>query len=149
MARKKVKRYDDGGEIVVTGKRENQVDMDTIDRLMRTRGGGSGDGGGGARAQRFVAVPIPSPSDNVRFGKTRTPIGSLYGPNVDVSDRLSFSAGFGKGALGSGRKPLLGANARLAFKKGGKVKKMAKGGSTASKRADGCAVKGKTKGKMV
>jgi hypothetical protein len=35
------------------------------------------------------------------------------------------------------------------FKKGGKVKKMAKGGSTASKRADGCAVKGKTKGRFV
>lgn len=35
------------------------------------------------------------------------------------------------------------------MKKGGKVKKMAKGGSTASKRADGCAKKGKTRGKMV
>jgi transcription initiation factor TFIIIB Brf1 subunit/transcription initiation factor TFIIB len=34
------------------------------------------------------------------------------------------------------------------YKKGGKVKKMATGGS-ASKRADGCAVKGKTRGKMV
>ena len=31
---------------------------------------------------------------------------------------------------------------------GGKVKKMAKGGS-ASARADGCAVRGKTRGKMV
>ena len=30
-----------------------------------------------------------------------------------------------------------------------KTKKMAKGGSTASKRADGCATKGKTKGKFV
>lgn len=29
------------------------------------------------------------------------------------------------------------------------VKKMAKGGSTASKRADGCATKGKTKGRFV
>ena len=29
------------------------------------------------------------------------------------------------------------------------VKKMAKGGMTASKRADGCAVKGKTKGRIV
>ena len=142
MARMK-KRYDDGGEIVVTGKRENQVDMDTLDRMMRTRGGGSSAGGGGS-SQRFVAVPIPSPSDNVRFGRTRTPIGSLYGPNVDVSDRLSFSAGFGKGALGSDSKPLLGANARLAFKKGGKVK-----ASSASKRADGIATKGKTKGRMV
>ncbi len=35
------------------------------------------------------------------------------------------------------------------YKKGGKVKKMAKGGSTASKRADGIAIKGKTKGRMV
>lgn len=35
------------------------------------------------------------------------------------------------------------------YKKGGKVKKMAKGGSTASKRADGCATKGKTKGRFV
>jgi len=37
----------------------------------------------------------------------------------------------------------------MSKKKGGKVKKMAKGGSTASKRADGCATKGKTKGKFV
>lgn len=35
-----------------------------------------------------------------------------------------------------------------AMKKGGKVKKYAKGGS-ASKRADGCAIKGKTRGKFV
>jgi hypothetical protein len=35
------------------------------------------------------------------------------------------------------------------MKKGGTVKKMAKGGSTASKRADGCAVRGKTKGRMI
>ena len=35
-----------------------------------------------------------------------------------------------------------------AMRRGGKVKKMASGGS-ASKRADGCAIKGKTKGKMV
>ncbi len=34
------------------------------------------------------------------------------------------------------------------YKKGGKVKKMAAGGS-ASSRADGCAMKGKTKGTMV
>lgn len=36
----------------------------------------------------------------------------------------------------------------VAMRRGGKVKKMAAGGS-ASKRADGCAVKGKTRGKMV
>ena len=40
---------------------------------------------------------------------------------------------------------------RGVFRKGGDVKKYAKGGSTssASKRADGCAVKGKTRGKFV
>jgi hypothetical protein len=35
------------------------------------------------------------------------------------------------------------------FKKGGKVKKMAKGGSTASKRGDGIATQGKTKGRFI
>jgi hypothetical protein len=35
------------------------------------------------------------------------------------------------------------------MKRGGAVKKMAKGGSTASKRADGCCTKGKTKGRFV
>ena len=35
------------------------------------------------------------------------------------------------------------------MRKGGKVKKMAKGGSTASKRGDGCATKVKTKGRFV
>ena len=38
---------------------------------------------------------------------------------------------------------------KKSFAKGGSAKKMAKGGSTASKRADGCAKKGKTKGRMV
>jgi hypothetical protein len=46
-----------------------------------------------------------------------------------------------------------GASIRGRFKEGGEVKKkpkkMAKGGSTASKRADGCAQKGKTKGRFV
>ena len=41
--------------------------------------------------------------------------------------------------------------ASRTMKKGGTVKKMAKGGSvsSASKRADGCAVKGKTKGRII
>lgn len=36
----------------------------------------------------------------------------------------------------------------IGMKKGGKVKKMRSGGS-ASSRADGCAIRGKTRGKMV
>jgi hypothetical protein len=42
-------------------------------------------------------------------------------------------------------------NLKLGMKKGGSVKKMASGGkvSSASKRADGCAIKGKTRGRML
>jgi hypothetical protein len=47
----------------------------------------------------------------------------------------------------------MGVRGGFRFKEGGEVKKkpkkMAKGGSTASKRADGCATKGKTKGRFV
>lgn len=50
-------------------------------------------------------------------------------------DNFKVSAGLGKrGSVGIG--------AKIGFKKGGKV-------SSASKRADGCAIKGKTKGRMV
>ena len=41
------------------------------------------------------------------------------------------------------------APAGAMMRKGGKVKKMAKGGSTASKRGDGIATKGKTKGRFI
>jgi hypothetical protein len=60
-------------------------------------------------------------------------------------DQGQFAGGSGSG----GSKPRdeeLNAGAS-AMKKGGKVKKMASGGS-ASSRADGIAVKGKTRGKM-
>jgi len=45
--------------------------------------------------------------------------------------------------------PVMAMEAGEGMKRGGKVKKMAKGGSTASKRGDGCATQGKTKGKFV
>ena len=49
-----------------------------------------------------------------------------------------------------GGQPIMAGGAG-GMKKGGKVKKMAKGGSvsSASKRGDGCATKGKTKGRFV
>lgn len=151
MARKRVKRYDDGGEIIVTGQRENQVNMDTLDRLMRSRGGGgfaAAPGGGGAPSQRFVPAPLPQPSKNVRFGKSYSPMGPVYGAEYS-GDGFSVSGGLGKGLIGKEGAPKIGVSGRLEFKKGGKVKKMAKGGSTASKRADGIATKGKTKGRFV
>jgi hypothetical protein len=149
MARKKMKRYDDGGEIVVTGKRENQVDMDTLDRLMRSRGGGgSGVGaGGGAPSQRLTSATMPVSKNNVRFGKIGTVAGPVYGAEYG-GENFSIGAGLGRGLAGKQGAPMFGATGSINFKKGGKVKKMAAGGS-ASKRADGIATKGKTKGRMV
>jgi hypothetical protein len=50
------------------------------------------------------------------------------------------------------KKSMSGPNMPGEYKKKGgaiKAKKMAKGGMTASKRADGCCTKGKTKGRMI
>jgi hypothetical protein len=54
--------------------------------------------------------------------------------------------------LNTGKQTELKKGGKVKAKKyvsGGAVKKMAKGGSTASKRADGCATKGKTRGRMI
>jgi len=58
-------------------------------------------------------------------------------------DQGQFAGGSGSG----GSKPRDEDLSSAAFKRGGKVKKMSSGGS-ASSRADGIAVKGKTRGKM-
>jgi len=63
-------------------------------------------------------------------------------------DQGQFAGGSG------GSKPRDEDLSSTAFKKGGKVKKMASGGmtskaSSASRRADGCCTKGKTKGRFV
>lgn len=68
---------------------------------------------------------------------------SVGGVGMPVRTMTGSTLGTGVGARYS--MPMGGA--RRA--KGGKVKKMAKGGSAASKRADGCCTKGKTKGKFV
>jgi hypothetical protein len=67
----------------------------------------------------------------------RLPIGQLMPPR---------RRGLGGSLAGQAAMASMG-----GMKKGGAVKKMAKGGSvsSASKRADGCAVKGKTKGRFV
>lgn len=46
------------------------------------------------------------------------------------------------------KKPYMPEEVDMGFKKGGKIKKMASGGMTASRRADGIASRGKTKCKM-
>ena len=151
MAKKK--RYNDGGEIVVTGRRSNPVDTLTNFDLSRMSGlmpnidGGGGGGGGlgggrggGMSSQRLN--PLTPPAAPARDRMPVTPA-VVRAPQSQLSSIMGDKAPKGYGA-----------RFRTGFAEGGKakakpVKKMAKGGSTASKRADGCATKGKTKGRFV
>ena len=88
----------------------------------------TGAGGGGGRSGMLSSYDMPSGREGVGVGRT----GGYSGPTYR-GDGYKVSAGVGpRGSVGIGGK--------VRFKKGG---------STASKRADGCAVKGKTKGRMV
>jgi hypothetical protein len=102
--------------------------------------------------------------DALKAGLTGGLVGMSKTPGfMDVLGSLSPLAGVisGQGVFGEllGKKRKKDAFGRdtgeeddgspVAKRGGGKVKKMAKGGSTASKRADGCATKGKTRGRFV
>jgi len=167
---KRKKRYRDGGVIsnnvmrvepedapvTVTGRRFGQFNLADLN----VPGGGGmgpsmpGEGGGGMPAPPPAARGGASqPANTVRFGKVGTVAGPVYGAEYQGKN-FNVGAGLGRGLMGRQGAPMFGANANFEFAKGGKVKKkpvkkMAKGGSTASKRADGCATKGKTKGRFV
>lgn len=83
------------------------------------------------RAPKIFSAPSRQPlSEDQKRGLAReADLESRYGPNQATRDRM----------------------ARGAMKKGGVVKKMAKGGkvSSASRRGDGIAQRGKTKGRMI
>jgi hypothetical protein len=136
---KRKKRYADGGtvddEIIVEGMRPQNFDLGALSRA-RAMGPSMPSDGGGA----MLASMAPSRDADRRAPLIARTAGYL-GPTFGGDD--------GRVSLGVGRRGAIGAGAAIPFKKGGKVKKMAKGGSTASKRADGCATKGKTKGRFV
>jgi len=135
------KRYADGGgvdeELVVEGMRPQNFNLASLARGPSSGGMGPSmpGGGGGMPAPAMGSVPARAPMPIARTA-------GYLGPTIrgEGGERVS---------LGVGRRGAIGAGAAIPFKKGGKVKKMAKGGSTASKRADGCATKGKTKGRFV
>jgi hypothetical protein len=99
------------------------------------------------------------------FGKGLGAMNRALGPMAGIMPRLAGSAQkknaakraameieMQKGAGMRGRpmvEDVMMAEEAPTRRKVGKVKKMAKGGSAASKRADGCATKGKTKGRFV
>jgi len=158
---KKMKRFADGGagnEIVVSGNRSGSNGLNSLGgytlpmqdiRKSLTKPDDKGIGGGGGR-------PSLKPSDpGLKFGKVGTAAGPVYGATYR-GENFDIGAGLGKGLVGQTGAPIAGVTGNFRFKKGGATKKklaaakkMAKGGSAASKRGDGCASKGKTKGKFV
>jgi len=158
---KRKKRYADGGgvdeELVVEGMRPQNFNLASLNRGPSSGGMGPsmpGGGGGGMPTPTSTSRRGASqPANTVRFGKVGTVAGPVYGAEYQGKN-FNVGAGLGRGLMGRQGAPMFGANANFEFAKGGKVKnkpvkKMAKGGSTASKRADGCATKGKTKGRFV
>jgi hypothetical protein len=135
------KRYADGGgvdeELIVEGMRPQNFNLASLNRGPSSGGMGPSmpGGGGGMPAPAMGSAPARAPMPIARTA-------GYLGPTIrgEGGERVS---------MGMGRRGAIGAGASIPFKKGGKVKKMAKGGSTASKRADGCATKGKTKGRFV
>jgi hypothetical protein len=157
MARKK-RRFNDGGavasedEIVVKGKRPEQfIEASQFD-LSRLGGMSPGMGaamnmGGGQRMAPLGPAPLPPrggmPVTPAVVGQQPSALGSLMGDRGAKGYGARFRMGFAKGGKADGE-PTGG-------KKRTKAKKYATGGkvSSASKRADGCATKGKTKGRVV
>jgi hypothetical protein len=79
------------------------------------------------------------------------PIGAGLGGGQDVSRPMGLMTPPNRRIGVRGAVPGTYSSGMAGMKKGGTVKKMAKGGSasSASKRGDGCAIKGKTKGRII
>jgi len=82
--------------------------------------------------------PSLSSAKGMPGGSLRDPYAMTLGSDLDPRTTLRMNPRMGVDSQG------------IEFKKGGKVKKMASGGkvSSASKRADGIAIRGKTKGRI-
>jgi len=116
---------------------------------------------------RMTATPSPADALNQRE-LDRIALGNQLGDIMKGGDiqppaersflerlglRRTNETGEGRPSTGDFREDLRQLGKSLGFKKGGKIKKMAKGGAvkapSASRRGDGCASRGKTKGRMV
>ncbi len=146
---KRKKRYADGGDVMdemtVSAQRPQNVGFD-MNRMAGTTGGPMGPpapmGGGGAPMPSAPMAPAPAQRGRPPIGRTAGYLGPTFG-GADGGPRAS---------LGVGRRGAIGAGASIPFKKGGAVKakkKAAPKTSSASKRGDGIARKGKTKGRFV
>jgi hypothetical protein len=143
--KKKMKRYEDGGEIEFESKVGPNSSIDEMTRI---------------RAQDYAEeMQRPAPEIETKEAPKAKPKAkpkkeAVYRPkSLPESDReenSAFMRQFRKDEAAAKKSSFAGKTSPFA----GKIsafKKMASGGSvsSASKRADGCAVKGKTRGKMV
>jgi len=138
---KKTKKFEDGGSTggryEMNGDSGRYVEDTPATVTMGPVPSGMGQDGPRAASQLAglgsVAGGMGMLSGMDRPDVTARPMGLMVprGRGLGVGDLLAMKA--------------------AGMKKGGAVKKMAKGGSvsSASKRADGCAIKGKTKGRFV
>jgi len=101
-------------------------------------------GGMGMNPSGPAPRPAPMPT---RGGMVMNPSGPAPRP-APTPTPMPTRGGMGMNPSGPAPRP---APVRPGMKKGGKVKKIKKGGSVSScsKRADGCIIKGKTKGRII
>jgi hypothetical protein len=141
---KKMKKFAAGGRYVMNGDSGTYVDdapvadvpvAAAIPAAIGLRGGRPMAGGfGGAMPPQMAVLPPRLP------------------PRFDDTSAIQYTGGLEMGPMLRGQDVSRPMSAGMAgMKKGGAVKKKAKGGtvSSASKRGDGCAIKGKTKGRFV
>ena len=88
-----------------------------------------------AAAKKYKPRRTPGSLDEVIYPETRAKMQEAKADVADAKASTEAGAEYDK--------------ATTVGKKTGGVAKMASGGMTASSRADGCATKGKTRGKMV
>jgi len=143
--KKKMKRYEDGGEIEFESKAGPHSSIDEMTRI---------------RAQDYAEeMQRPAPEIETKEAPKAKPKAkpkkeAVYRPkSLPESDReenSAFMRQFRKDEAAAKKSSFAGKTSPFAGKTSA-FKKMASGGSvsSASKRADGCAVKGKTRGKMV
>ena len=136
---KKIKKFATGGRFVDEGESQRYVE-DTPDPVAEVPVAAAIPAAIGLRGGRPMAGGLGGVMPPSGMGQdVSRPIGRMLPPILR-----------GQGSDG-GRLDQSMSAGMAGMKKGGAVKKKAKGGtvSSASKRGDGCAIKGKTKGRFV
>ena len=141
------KRYDEGGEVdAMEAANKSDEAMDIASSISR---------GAAGTSETVKAKPKAAPKAAKPAAKAESAPAPKAAPvdetKLSLSDRMKLSRDRARsGSTTDTRSVSQRIREKLGMKKGGAVKKMASGGSTssASKRADGIASRGKTSCKM-